>query len=782
MEEFDSPSVLLQLMGITEDYQDPSNVRAEWSNVSSRLNSHPQEASIMHPGGISYPLNLALCNRLTPAPAFIIQKFIECYPEAVTLEDFGNACRYAHTTGDILRILLEHHRGRPSKDLIKRWDLDWIASNNNENAAKALIYNYEAAQPSSIKEWREMRPSSHSFWFTLLMRNKCRCVTEERIKSERLLQFFILQGNYKNVELILDTYPKLLSVTSWRAQMKQQLPIHTALSSTSATEYRPWHNRSPIVKLLLRRGFESKVGGENGCGGLYVKDSHETAMTYAINAGLNSRWEDPERRKCLEICLQFAHANMYGRSASQIEFDLPMLHAAIAVVPVHTFKLILRKYGITTLDKDKKGRTALFHLIDLMTDRPTEGYATAKSVMANKRREREREVTDRNLIFARNRWGQVDGFEHFLQHQGRQSLEAIAGRLWDREQEVLEDTDLDLVRANRQTQIDNGNGMLPDVLQRLVDAAGERDRNDFLDVREDANVRLGRFGGMFMQAAAHRNRGMNARAQEPAPDVLHVPSLIPFIFQPLRPLLESNTENAPANVESNSDAVDPVINIQNNAQPAAPENDASNPVQAVEIGHEEPNPNNAHHAINEVVRPHRARWGNGPRIFNRRPFRRRRMANNLMVEENEEDVQTVSHPNDDSILRNMIEARDRELDELDEKMIEKKYFRAIRNILLDDVQEKMNQNKTKNFTNCAKVEDYQNRLPIHYAAEKGLFTDAFQDILTANPEAVCEADGWTKLYPFALAASAKAESPQLRSLRLDASFDLLLRNPSVMDK
>jgi hypothetical protein len=45
--------------------------------------------------------------------------------------------------------------------------------------------------------------------------------------------------------------------------------------------------------------------------------------------------------------------------------------------------------------------------------------------------------------------------------------------------------------------------------------------------------------------------------------------------------------------------------------------------------------------------------------------------------------------------------------------------------------------------------------------------------LAANPEAVCEIDGASLLFPFAIACA--------NTQRLDITFDLLLRNPSVMD-
>jgi len=160
MEEASSTSALLEYMGFHGENQDPSTAEANWRHVERRLNTHPHEARALW--GISYPLNLALSNSTTPVPACVVKLMIGCYPEACNDEDFGNACRYAHTTGDVLRVLLDAKPGIPSKEFIKRWDLDWIACNNNRDVAKVLILNCEAAKPSCIKEWKEMRPSSVS--------------------------------------------------------------------------------------------------------------------------------------------------------------------------------------------------------------------------------------------------------------------------------------------------------------------------------------------------------------------------------------------------------------------------------------------------------------------------------------------------------------------------------------------------------------------------------------------------------------------------------------------
>ncbi len=592
-----------------------------------------------------------------------------------------------------------------------------------------------------------------------------------------------------------------------------------------------------------------------------MKDSHAEALTYAIDAGLNSRWEDPERKKCLQICLQFAQADMYGRKAGEVDFAMPIPHAAIGVVSVDIFSTILRKYGITVLDKDEKGRTALFHLIHLMADRPTKGYATTNAVMANKRRERERELADRNFVLTRVRFDR-DVFDQLLQHQGRQGLEVMAARLWDREQEVLEEEDLDRLRRHREMEENNDARNLPGAVQRLVNALDERERDagDFLDIAMNRAERMRRMphhpppppgmggaGGAedWMQQPLHmgdhnhhhhhhhQQQQQQQQQQQNRPQVAAaagagqelavgaLPRRIPFIFQPIRPILESsanNIHNDNNNDDNNNDDNNNNNNNDDNNNVGTNNNDNNNnPAEdnnmevdialnlngddLEAIGDPNVQDDNAQHMGRLRIRYR-------PRM--RRPNRRRlpnfhddlnpvdhadteadsdaeaeadadadvdANANAIAdtdanANANANAADAAADNNDDIILRNMFIARDRELDELQERLIEKRYFGCIRKILLQNVQvplDKFRPTKEVITTNCARVKDAKNRLPLHFAAEKGYFSEGFREILAANPEAVCvpDQDGF---FPFMLAAS-----------RLELTYDLLLLNPSVMD-
>lgn len=177
---------LLQHMGFNELNQDPSTALANWNQVETRLYRHSEEASCLF--GICYPLNLALANSSTPPPAKVIRALIECYPQALTVEDFGGACRSRHTSGEVLKVLMDAYPFEQRTNLVKRWDLDWIACNDNKDAARMLIHNCSAAKPSNFKEWREMRPSSVSCGSFFLL-----CFLDEFNSNSVLIAHLLVQ-------------------------------------------------------------------------------------------------------------------------------------------------------------------------------------------------------------------------------------------------------------------------------------------------------------------------------------------------------------------------------------------------------------------------------------------------------------------------------------------------------------------------------------------------------------------------------------------------------------
>lgn len=149
-------------MGIDNLKQDPTIANPDWNKVLRRLKSHPHEARIIF--GLSHPLNLALRNRVNPVPAEVTDLLIECYPDAFMEEDIGNACRNKYTRGETMSVLILRSRDcfTGKREIFKRWDLDWIACNNNIEVAKALIDNNNAANLYSVRDWKEIRPSNVS--------------------------------------------------------------------------------------------------------------------------------------------------------------------------------------------------------------------------------------------------------------------------------------------------------------------------------------------------------------------------------------------------------------------------------------------------------------------------------------------------------------------------------------------------------------------------------------------------------------------------------------------
>ena len=528
------------------------------------------------------------------------------------------------------------------------------------------------------------------------MENRATAVSLQNIKSKRLLMFFILQGNYTNVKLILDTYPELIAVTSYRGNTSKQLPIHTALANSDSTGYRPWHNRSPIVALLLERGYEHKVGGDDACGGLYTFDSSSSALNHAIDSALNCPWDDPERKRCLQICLQFAQARMYNKSPHEIDPNVPILHASIGVVQVNTFSAILEKYKGCTLHKDNIGRTAIFNFISTVTRRPTNGYTATSEIMRSKKQERDLEDGNdrRNVAFARgarlnNENVENRLFRNLVQHQGRHVLERMAGRLWDREQAILADEP----DHNHDVLFIEGTHR-PRALQGLLDLVeSRRNRNDD-GVDNDVNA--------------------NEAAQRPA-------------------------EGLNVNVNMNRPNQGHLLDNVNGPNPAL--------VEIARRGRRE-------------IRRHR--FGNEPdELFAIYPANIRRERLRPHINELQEgidfepeiDLETVTP------LRNLIDKRNRELDDIQEKIVEKKYFGSIRKILLNDVLSAGDEVK-----NCAKMKDSLGMLPLHFAAERGMTVEqGFKDIVHAYKEGVSEEDV-DGLFPFMYAASANASSSTIFQL------------------
>lgn len=483
--------------------------------------------------------------------------------------------------------------------------------------------------------------------------------------------FFILQGNYANVKLMLDTYPELISVRSFRGESTKQLPIHTALANSESAGFRPWHNRSPIVRLLLERGLEYNVGGEDGCGGLFTLDSSTSALNQAVSSALNCPWNDPERNKCLQICLQFAQASMYNVSPDK--FDLPLLHNCIGVLQISAVHEIFQKHAEFALQKAEDGRTAIFHLIATITERPANGYMATREIMRNKRQERDREDGNDRRNVAIPRGGNDDNegnrfFINLMPHQGRHVLERMAGRLWDRERAIL----FDEPELNHQGLVFVESR--PRALRRLIDLIERRRGN--------------------------RNGGDNV-----------------------------NDHAAP----------EPPANDY-----AAPEPPAQGNVHANELSQ----------AQVELARRFRRFEMRRQRLGNDLNYRIRARVRPQMIDL-QDDIDLEPDMNigleNFTPLRNLIEDRNRELDDVQERLVEKQYFDNILKMLLGYIVP----SARGKFVNCAKIKDNRGMLPLHFAAERGMTLEqGFKDILNAYPEAISkDVDGF---FPFMYAASANA--------------------------
>jgi ankyrin repeat protein len=753
---------LLQHMGFNELNQDPSTALANWNQVEIRLYRHSEEASCLF--GICYPLNLALANSSTPPPAKVIRALIECYPQALTLEDFGGACRSRHTSGEVLKVLMDAYPFEQRTNLVKRWDLDWIACNDNKDAARMLIHNCSAAKPSNFKEWREMRPSSHTFWFKLLMEEKSNVVSFQNIKNERLLQFFILHGNLEIVTLILDRYPTLIAEKSHRSNYSAQYPIHTALASSK--DNRPWHNRSQIVELLLQRGIRHNI---EACGGLYLHDSSCSALSHILNSALNCPFDDPERNKCLQICLRYAYMEAFKKKPHEVDIDIPILHASIGIVRTATFDKLLEKYGSCTFQKDKKGRTALFHYISVITERPEEGYVATNQILKEQKEIQEMEFGDARQLEAVARAARRDADNN--RNFDRPDLELLSQNLWDRERDLMSNEEFE----NRRILY---NEERPNSLRRLV---------EYLEAIRNENE---------AEAQPQNENQVQANVENEAP------------------IAEENQDIAePADVVANNDAVEPA-----NQDPAVEEGGALARPQNININLNE----RAAHARRMFMRQRLARAAleddlmledavdnafmredarheNGRDLDQRRipalrqiqRLRRLRLHArdrlNLLHDGDLDDfINVMQEPNGNHFrinhemstrVRAFIRERSVELDKLAEESVEKSYFEYIRNKLLSKEPQ-----QTGELLSCADVPDHSGRYPLHEAAERGTSAkQGFFEILNANAEVVSEPCGACGLYPFALFLSRRRLSNKIEEDSLTTAYSLLLEYPSVLE-
>jgi hypothetical protein len=472
---------LLDLMGLgNSQNQDPKFAHADWRAVEERLASHTLEAKSLH--GITYPLNLALSNARTPVPAIIVRKLITAHRDALTEESFGAACRHSHTSAPVMKALLDSDPSLASPENIRRWDLDWLATNQNEPVAQIIVEVCPGALPTTNNDWIEMRPSSHSFWLKVLLNMRSNVISESSVKQLGLMQYFVANGNVDAVRLLLHKYPSLLQHKTGNA-----LPLHLALEQGHMYANEPWHNRAPIIKVLLELGLQQNVGGEGGCGGLYTKYQNKTALDFSIDA-LSCAWEDEERKECLKVCIQVASSYMRGLPTP--DYEEPLLSAAIGILPKQTIQLMMKKYPIQINDMDRFGKTAIFRVIELATQIPRNGIPVTKTIYLNRKRENdallERETLRRFARPEMNEALEEDDLEEdrLFPRRGREiEWEMRMRRVRHRERELAIENDQGGARDMRIHLRDrqNRDGEHNHLLQRLISETRETRDDEILE-------------------------------------------------------------------------------------------------------------------------------------------------------------------------------------------------------------------------------------------------------------------------------------------------------------
>ncbi len=340
---------LFQHMGLSSPSTRPSQAIANWSKVQQTLLDNPTLARISHcDHGISYPIHFALLNQTTPCPPHVLHTFCSSYPEAITQSTISNLCRYNHTQPNTFQIIFKYQPTFQSS--IQKWDIDYIATNQNYNLARAFITQFHITKciPRSKANWEEwIRHDLHYFWLKCLIQVQHHVVSIDSVYRLNLLEYWMEKGDEDCVKFLLDTYPCLIAneypplppppsgldgdhmhmmehrIGSGlrRTYHSGDLPIQFILrpiklsSSTSTTTttnnnnnnannppssllMTTWNNRSNIVKLLLERGIaycnsSSSSSGhykmfEETCGGLYRRDgNNSTPLDHLLRQILN---------------------------------------------------------------------------------------------------------------------------------------------------------------------------------------------------------------------------------------------------------------------------------------------------------------------------------------------------------------------------------------------------------------------------------------------------------------------------------------------------------------
>jgi len=171
-----------------------------------------------------------------------------------------------------------------------------------------------------------------------------RILTVEHVIAWDLINISANFGNVDATRVLIGRFPGALFTSGGR----QEIPLHKACTSA----------KPEMIRLLITEGEKYEVGGPGCVGGLYVPN-YDMVTPFKIALNMISHHDhDAKAWEIVEICFQSTYMARIDKRI-QKHVNVPMLHAAIALAPVSSLSLFIKRYNVNPSAKDCYGRNAL---------------------------------------------------------------------------------------------------------------------------------------------------------------------------------------------------------------------------------------------------------------------------------------------------------------------------------------------------------------------------------------------------------------------------------------
>ena len=192
----------------------PKNADPDWMAVEKMIEVNPESAMLQCGScGIFYPLNIAICNELSPVPARIVDMLIVANPDVFTDDTFSIACSNHSLPLDVFEVLLSH-----DKSLLSPWSLRKVAIHDNQKLAQYIIHKFPYVLPRTVGDWALIYGNAiQQFWLRVMLSFHGKAsenfymMSEENVVKIKLLHYFISQSNLMAVRMLVERFPDTLS-------------------------------------------------------------------------------------------------------------------------------------------------------------------------------------------------------------------------------------------------------------------------------------------------------------------------------------------------------------------------------------------------------------------------------------------------------------------------------------------------------------------------------------------------------------------------------------------